>query len=101
MNRIVSRGAMGLKLPKAKPNPEHLKRVRQLPCVICFRQPVETHHVIHDRFSQRRVPDEMTIPLCPSCHAELHSDKAKWREINGPDYEFIPVVHDMLAGQWP
>lgn len=77
----------------------HMFKVAQLPCVICRRQPVEVHHCIHGRFSQRRAPDEKTIPLCFECHAELHAGKETWAEKYGPDYEYLPVVADMLAGE--
>jgi NAD-dependent SIR2 family protein deacetylase len=82
---------------KAKPNPSYLRNVRALRCVICFRQPCEAHHPIYRRFSQARVPDEMAIPLCPSCHAELHRDKKAWFAKYGPDTDFVAATQDALA----
>ena len=82
----------------------HMARVAQMPCVICHRRPVHVHHVIHGRFSQRRASDFETIPLCPEHHLHgplaIHSDKAAWRDRWGADHEYLPVVADMLAGEW-
>jgi hypothetical protein len=85
------------KHPKAKPNPAYLRNVRALRCVICHRTPCEAHHPIYRRFSQARVPDEMAIPLCWSCHRELHADKAAWFERYGPDTDFVAATQDALA----
>lgn len=30
----------------------------------------------------------------------IHSDKAAWRDRWGADHEYLPVVADMLAGEW-
>ena len=54
---------------RAKPNPAYLAKVRELPCIICQsfglpqNSPTQAHHVIHQRGSFRKVPDEMSIPL--------------------------------------
>ena len=53
---------------------EHLKRVAELPCVVCNRQPSHAHHV---KFAQRRglsqkVSDEFVVPLCALHHGDLH-----------------------------
>jgi hypothetical protein len=82
---------------KSKPNPSYLRNVRALRCVICFRQPCEPHHPIFGRYSQRRVPDEMAIPLCLSCHAELHRNKKAWFAKYGPDTDFVAATQDALA----
>ncbi len=52
----------------------HLRRVAQLPCIVCGRQPCHAHHV---KFSQRRgmsmkVSDEFVVPLCALHHGDLH-----------------------------
>ena len=87
------------KEPKPARDRAHMARVAQLPCVICHRRPVQVHHCIHDRYSQRRASDRETIPLCPECHADLHANKTAWRDRNGADHEYLAVVADMLAGE--
>ena len=77
-----------------------MARVAALPCVVCGKTPVQVHHCIHDRFSQRKASDMETIPLCHGCHDALHADKTAWRAAHGADHEFLPVVADMLAGQF-
>jgi hypothetical protein len=86
---------------KAKPNPGYLREVRMLRCVICHRIPCEAHHPIYNRFSQARVPDEMAIPLCMSCHRELHADKRAWFAKYGPDTDFVAPTQDALAHLLP
>lgn len=99
---LAGRAPLGLKprKPSKAEGKAHMARVAQLPCVICHRWPVHVHHVIHERFSQRKAWDTETIPLCPQCHDELHAGKETWRAKHGADYEFLPVVADMLAGEW-
>lgn len=81
----------------------HLAKVASLPCVICGVSPVECHHVICGRYSQRRAPDTHTIPLCYLHHrgAEgIHTRREWWVQTYGPDTDYLSVVQDMLAGQF-
>lgn len=63
----------------------HLKRVAELPCLICNRQPSHAHHI---KYAQRRgmsqkVSDEFVVPLCALHHGDLHragSEKAWWEK---------------------
>lgn len=85
---------------------EHMARVKALPCVCCGKPgPSDAHHPICDRYGTRKVSDFQVISLCVECHRyphpnAIHTNKAAWIERNGPDYEFLPVVADMLAGEW-
>jgi len=106
---LTRRGPLGLKQPKRsaadmRAGKAHMARVAQLPCVICHQRPVQVHHVIHDRYSFRKASDFETIPLCRICHMDgpnaIHRNKAAWREQNGADWEYLPVVADMLAKEW-
>lgn len=99
---LANKPPLGLKIraPSKAEGRRHMERVAGCPCVICGARPVQVHHVIHDRYSQRRSWDTQTIPLCPMHHDELHADKAAWRGKYGADYEFLPVVADMIAGEW-
>jgi hypothetical protein len=103
---LAGRGPLGLKQPKskrgAKSGKDHMARVAALPCVLCGYWPVEVHHCISGRYSQHKAPDTHTIPLCFNHHrgAEgIHTSKAAWEALNGPDTDFLPVVADMLAGE--
>lgn len=92
-------------------DPEYLARVRELPCCICeaFGERQETatqaHHVCHDRFSQAKAPDRMSIPLCEGHHEGLvergklaiHREKQAWREAYGADHEWIAATQDRLG----
>ena len=80
---LMGRGPLGLKQPKPKKDKAYMAKVAELGCVICSRHPVEVHHCICDRYSQR--------------HSDLHSNKAAWRDKNGPDYDFIPIVRKLIG----
>src|SRR5579863_4471953 len=82
----------------ARPEPrrlrdrDHVRSVAKRPCLICGRQPSDTHHL---RFAQsralgRKVSDEFTVPLCRGHHREAHrcGDEAAWWRSAGVD----PVV---------
>lgn len=82
----------------------HMRRVAQLPCICCGRPgPNEVHHVISGRFGQRRSSDFETIPLCPAHHRlgplAIHSSKRAWESEWGMDFDYLPLVADMLAGE--
>lgn len=98
------------KSAKARPNPKYLAKVRTLPCVICEAfgmeqsSPTTAHHPIMGRFSRRRVPDEMAIPLCDGHHqgtfdtsrVAIHREPLKWRELFGADHEYVSVTQDKI-----
>lgn len=98
------------KRPPTEGNPAYLAAIHDLPCCICDAfglpqmTPTEAHHVCHDRFEDRRTPDEMAIPLCRAHHTTgegaklaLHRCKALWREVYGADYDYTPATQDKLA----
>lgn len=107
MNDLSGRGPLGQKVKKERGTAAaraHMARVAALPCVVCLKPgPSEVHHVIHGRFSQSKSSDFETIPLCHACHMGpegIHKGKVTWADKNGFDWEFLPVVADMLAGEW-
>jgi len=62
----------------------HLKFVAQKPCVVCRRQPSQTHHIqfAQPRALGRKVGDEFTVPLCVTHHRQLHNagnEREWWR----------------------
>ena len=89
---------------KPAKDPERLRKVKQLPCVICDAPPPsDAHHCIHDRFSQAKAPDSETIPLCKPHHQDgpeaIHNGKETWRERHGPDHGYLALVDEIL-GEW-
>ncbi len=109
MTNLARLPPLGLKQPKpvrgtveAK---RHLARVKELPCVICAAPPPsDAHHCFSGRYGSRKASDFETIPLCKACHQHgpmaIHQDKAGWEARNGNDFDFLPVVFDMMAGQF-
>lgn len=118
MNQVPDiRGPLGLK-PEKKPKRQkeidaRFAGLREIGCIVCHqwdlpqRTPTEIHHVCSGRYSRQRAPDEMTIGLC-RCHHQgdtgtgrvgIHKAKATWEHLFGKDYEFLPIVNDMLAGE--
>lgn len=107
---LAGRGPLGLKEPKAKPDPAYLAAVRELPCVICHAfgepqlSPTSAHHCIHGRFSQRKAPDRAAIPLCEGHHQGLrdksktavHAEPTKWKRLYGEDTEYIAITQDRI-----
>ena len=108
---ISNRGPLGLRSPKPKPDHAYLARVRELPCCICEAfgeqqlSPTTAHHPIHSRFSNRKVPDRMAIPICDGHHqgtfdtskVALHREPDLWKDLYGEDHQYIAVTQDRLG----
>jgi hypothetical protein len=79
-----------------------LMAVRERNCIICetFHEPqmspTAAHHVIHDRFSNRKTCDTLAIPLCEGHHqgmfdtskVAIHREPLKWRKLYGSDHSY-------------
>lgn len=110
MTNLAGLPPLGLKADKAASDPVYLAKVRALPCCICeaFGEPqlsaTTAHHPIHGRFSQRKVPDRMAIPLCDGHHqgsfdgskTAVHREPTKWKRLYGEDHEFIAATQDRI-----
>ncbi len=110
MSNLANMPPLGQKTRKAKPNPGYLAKVGALPCCVCEAfgeiqtSATTVHHVKHDRFSQRKTPDEMAIPLCADHHQggmgspkiALHESPEAWRAKYGADYDFTPATQDRI-----
>lgn len=75
----IDKSKLLLSLERRLRDKEHLKRVGQLPCLVCNRQPSHAHHL---RFAQKRgmsqkVSDEYVVPLCALHHGELHQSSSE------------------------
>ena len=91
----------------------YMKKVKQLPCVICGSTPCDAHHCTHipdfdERGLYERIPgagmkshDRDTIPLCKIHHQHgpeaIHNGKQSWRDKHGPDYKFIGPTRAAVA----
>ena len=107
---LANRPPIGLKADKAAPDPAYLAKVRELPCCICEAfgeyqaSPTTAHHPIHGRFSQRKVPDRMAIPLCDGHHQgnfdrskiAVHAEPTKWKRLYGEDHLFTAATQDRI-----
>lgn len=64
----------------------YLKTVRGKPCLICGNTG-SAHHVSmgQERGVALRVGDNWTVPLCHTCHMELHhyGDERTWWDLSG------------------
>jgi hypothetical protein len=99
MPDLAGRPPLGQKAGKAKKDPARLAAVAQLACVCCGARPVQVHHCISGRYSQRKAPDAMTIPLCHFHHlgaGGIHQDKAAWEAKWGPDHGFLSMVDYLI-----
>jgi len=111
MPNLTGAAPLGLKDKALGKDPQHLARVGELPCVICTEygepqlSPTQVHHCIHGRYSTRRAPDSMTIPLCEGHHQglfdvsklALHQAPSKWRRLYGSDTDWIGWVEARLC----
>lgn len=109
---LMGKPPLGLKQPKAKPDPAYLARVRELPCCICEAfgepqlSPTAAHHPIHGRHSQVKVPDCMAVPLCEGHHTgmfdttkvAIHREPDLWRWKYGLDTDYIAITQDRILG---
>lgn len=104
------RHPLGLKQPKARPRPDYLAAVREMPCFICQEYgeaqttPTTAHHPIHDRHGQHKRPDITAIPLCDGHHQgqwdgskmAIHKAPDQWRRLYGRDIDITPRIQDQL-----
>lgn len=107
---LAQKPPLGQKAPKAAPDPAYLAKVRALRCCICVNfgemqtTPTEAHHPIHGRFSQRKTPDRMAIPVCRAHHrtgeggkVAIHHEPTKWKRLYGEDHLFTAATQDAMA----
>lgn len=103
---LANRPPLGLKAPKAKPDPAYLARVRELPCCVCeafgFVQigPTYSHHTICGRYGSEKTPDREAIGLCWNHHQGpdgIHASKDEWVAKYGDDREYIAATLDRLG----
>ena len=85
----VDKSVLVLPEPRRIRDREHVRHIIKQPCLICGRQPSDSHHL---RFAQcralgRKVSDEFTVPLCRGHHRDVHrcGDEGAWWQNAGID----------------
>jgi hypothetical protein len=81
---------------------KYLVHVRGFPCLVCSSPYVDAHHLqrAQPRALSRKTGDQWAIPLCRSCHMNLHAagDEATWWDLNGVDpYEWAREQYDVFS----
>lgn len=90
--------------------PQHLRFIRQLPCVVCGYQPSEAAHVRMNRPEHGRLQalgqkpdDKWVLPLCAGCHRENPTaqhqigEEAFWRR-HGVDPHRLAAMLFAVSG---
>ncbi len=82
---------MKLKTPRYRSR-SYLQHVASLPCCVCGSSPCQAHHLLRGSGHGigLKAGDDMTVPLCPMCHRNLHlaGNERCWlgeRGIDGPE----------------
>jgi hypothetical protein len=83
----IDKSVLAVAAPRRYRNPEHLRSIVKLPCLVCGRKPSDPHHL---RYAQpralgRKASDEFTVPLCRMHHREVHragDERAWWKAAN-------------------
>ena len=105
MSNLAGMPPRGLKQERAAPDPAYLAAVRELQCCVCIAfgatqvGPTYAHHVHHGRFSQRKTPDRMAIPLCWSHHQGpygVHADKQGFAARWGEDHTYSAATQNAV-----
>ena len=85
----IDKSVLALPAPRRIKAPEHLAHVRQQPCLVCGRRPVEAHHLTfaQDRAIARKAGDDWAVPVCRAHHRALHAAGAEqsWWQAQGID----------------
>lgn len=73
---VLNKGPLRLR------DPDHLKRIRSMACLVCGRSPSQAHHLTfaQPKAMGRKAGDQYTVPLCAVHHRDLHhfGDERKW-----------------------
>ncbi len=84
----IDKGSFSAATPRRRSR-EHLRFVRQQPCLVCGRKPSDPHHLrfMQPRALGRKVSDEFAVPLCRGHHRALHraGEELPWWQAVGID----------------
>jgi len=81
-------------------SPKHMKRVAELPCVVCGTSPVQVHHIRAAGLTGagQKACDFFTIPLCHADHADLHRGMKTWEMRNGSQAMHVGLTLKRIYG---
>lgn len=98
MGALPKTHKFGRNKPKYQPNPNaaekrHHLAVMELPCMGCGSEPsgVAHHPLMESPLQRWRRDHEFVVPVCHTCHAEIHDsygDEAEWARASKCD---LPV----------
>jgi hypothetical protein len=85
----LHKSRLGLTKPARHRNKDHLRFVRQQPCLVCGRNSSDAHHIrfLQPRALGKKVSDEFAVPLCRMHHRAVHriGDERAWWHKAGID----------------
>jgi hypothetical protein len=95
----IDKSLLSLAAERRLRDPQHLRDVAAMPCLVCDRQPAFAHHL---KFAQRKamslkVSDEYVVPLCALHHGDLHrshSEKLWWQRCG---IDPLPIAANLWA----
>ena len=95
----IDKSALPIGQEKRYRDKAHLQKVRDLPCLVCNRQPSHAHHLkfAQSRGMSQKVSDEFVVPLCALHHGDLHrggSEETWWQSQN---LDPLPVAAELWA----
>ena len=102
MTGPIPKGAKTKRIkPRRVEDPEHLARVRALPCLVCGRMPVEAHHIRQGCGMGQKASDREAIPLCSFCHRTgpwaFHASPSSFQRDHGTERELLARTLEMLG----
>lgn len=86
--------------------PYYQAHLSMLPCCRCGRSGSQVHHPTQFRFSEprgrdRRAHDSFGLPLCPTCHGDLHRLSGRFKGWNREKLHAWEKGHrERLWGAW-
>jgi hypothetical protein len=92
----IDKSVLAISEPRRIRDKEHRKFVSAQACLVCGRQPSDSHHLrsAQPRALSRKVSDEFTVPLCRIHHREVHraGDEGAWWDKFGIDPYFVAAA---------
>ena len=83
-----------------QPCPNHLRRVKELECVVCGLSPCDAHHIRERKGMGQKAHDMETIPLCKEHHqgdSGFHAlGRETWENIYGKQRDHVNATQRKL-----